>query len=156
MASQNRFRGEKSIFKITAHKIAICTRIDFLSHPYLVPTENPPVELGESSEEQSEQSVETTCTVDKPDTNSVDPEKRRSERQRKPAERLTYSRLGEPSAESVVVNQIIVNRVNSATLHFPEHYNTCHVWWCNIFAQCKSCVTTRSVILPTIIPFITL
>lgn len=78
----------------------------------------------EHSEVEQECSVGSTCTTDKSNEEDPEPEIRRSERERKPAERLCYSKLGEPCAKSVVVRRDSVHLTRSHIKHFPEHYNS--------------------------------
>lgn len=122
----------------------------------LTPSEDLPAMIDESRTVEQECSVESRCTTDKSDTEIPEQEIRRSERQKKSAEHLCYAKLGEPSAKFVVVRHNSVHLAKSPIMHFPEHYNSCHAWWCNSFAKCMSCMTKKSLLSPTIIPVITL
>lgn len=108
---------------------------------------------GERAVEQ-ECPVESTCTTDESNMVNPEPEIRKSEREKKTAERLFYAKLGEPCAKSVVVRHTSVRSDTTHAMHFPAHYNSCHAWWCNSFAQCMSCMNKVSLFSPTIIPVI--
>lgn len=107
-------------------------------------------------EVEQESSVEGTYTTDTSNIANPEPEIRRSQRERKPADRLHYTKLGEPCAKSVVVGNTRVHSATPPTMHFPEHCNSCHAWWCNSFAQCLSCMNKVPLFSPPIIPVITL
>lgn len=73
---------------------------------------------------------------------------RRSERDRKPAERFTYDTLGEPIKEVVTApKSSSVHSVYVGSILFPDRYNSSHVWWCTPQALCKICVS-----LPKLLP----
>lgn len=95
--------------------------------------------------------IDTTDSNNESNIVSIAAEMRRSERERKPADRLYYSKLGEPTAKSVVVRRTNIHSVVSHAMLFPEHYNSCHPWWCNSFARCIECAVP-----PVVIPVITL
>lgn len=73
---------------------------------------------------------------------------RRSERDRKPAERFTYDTLGEPTKEVVTApKSSSVHSVYVGSILFPDRYNSSHVWWCTSQALCNICVS-----LPKLLP----
>lgn len=124
--------------------------------------EDVPVLLEESNEiadgemgEQQESPVKSTFTTDKSGMVNPEPKVRKSERERKLPERFSYETLGEPSAKFIVGKCTSVYPCKSIPLHFTEHDNSCHTWWCNSFAQCLSCMNKMpflsSIILPVII-----
>lgn len=94
---------------------------------------------------EQESSAEGTCTIDTSNIVNPEPEIRRSARERKPVERLHYTQPGKPSVKSVVVGS---TSAHSAMQQLAKHYNSDHAWWCNYFAQCKSCMPKMSLFLP--------
>lgn len=101
------------------------------------------VDAGEEREVEQGCPIESTCTEADPTIVNSVPELRKSVRDRKPAERFTYEKLGEPCIKTVVAKHI-VHLPMSLTTHFPKHYSSCHTWWCDSFAKCKLCMSRES------------
>lgn len=64
---------------------------------------------------------------------------RTSQRVRKPAERFTYSTLGEPTTETVLTTKSCNVCFIVETVPFPAGFNESHVWWCNPQALRRTC-----------------
>ena len=66
---------------------------------------------------------------------------RRSDRERRPAERFTYDSLGEPTRETVTSKGCSVHStVKIETTQFPDHCHNVHAWWCSPQALCRTCI----------------
>ncbi|XP_060799313.1 retrovirus-related Pol polyprotein from transposon opus isoform X1 [Neoarius graeffei] len=80
-------------------------------------------------------------------TDSVLPLVRRSHRDRKPTDRLTYGKLGVQSRNVVASHFALAEP-------FPARYKVSHAWWCNPQALCSTC-TDRPFLMPCTSPAFT-